>query len=275
MARKPNLSKVLTEPSACFFCGTVGPRTKEHVLPNWLNNRGYGGEGEGFREYISERPRTRHTENANPFGKTVKIVCRHCNNEWMKDMEDAVQPVLLSMFATREQQITLNYDAQLALARWGFKTAAILSQAVHPGGDFPVEHRRAFHDQDRIPDSVQVRIGTAGEREQSLGLQLGESHHLPRQMHISIDGQPQTVQFYLARFRLLNVAFEVIGTTSSVPIAMDPGSGPSACLLPLWPPTKPTLCWPPARSIDEFGGLDALAKMGMVGVSRAEEMEKL
>ena len=80
------------------------------------------------------------------FSKTLKIVCADCNNVWMSAMEDDAKPVLLSMFqaAATGKQTMLDSSAQLALARWAFKTAAVMTQlSARTARTFPAATLRA------------------------------------------------------------------------------------------------------------------------------------
>ncbi|MBS2966631.1 hypothetical protein KGA66_26580 [Actinocrinis puniceicyclus] len=263
----PKRPQVRIARTDCFFCGRTGKMTEEHVLPDWLNNLGYGGQG--FREYIRERPDVRIVQNGGPFSKTLKLACRACNTQWMSGMETDAKPVLLRLFNAGGRQAPLERPEQITLARWGFKTAAVLSQVVRPGGNFPLEHRLGFHDQDRIPDQAYVRIGTASITQQPLGIQLGEAQFLPREMTATIDDRPTTTfGLYFARFRLLNVVFEVIGHTAppTLEVAVDGDRALGLALLPLWPSKFETLWWPPTKSLDEIGGLDGLAQVPLVGI---------
>lgn len=263
----PKRPQVRIARSDCFFCGHEGKMTEEHVLPDWLNNLGYGGDG--FREYVRERPDTRVVQSGGPFSKKLAIVCEACNTRWMSGMETAAKPILRSLFNAGARHVPLSQAEQLVLARWGFKTAAVLSQVVRPGGDFPLDHRREFQGEDRIPNRVHVRIGTASIVRQPLGIQLGESHFHPREMTVNI-GEHQSVRvgMYFARFRLLSVVFEVVGHLAppAIKIGIDNDRALSLALLQLWPPKHETLWWPPVRTLDEVGGLDGLAQVPIQGI---------
>src|SRR5665213_3638735 len=103
----------VTAPKPCFFCGAGVPLTREHVLPEWLRNLGF--KGDGTRQIVEDGG-IPIFQAGGPFTKTLKIVCEPCNNEWMGGMETDAQPVLIEMFkaAATHSQTTLTAEKQLA-----------------------------------------------------------------------------------------------------------------------------------------------------------------
>ncbi len=110
----------------CLFCGTSGPLTEEHIYGKWLRTLGY--TGTGVREIVPRHGSQPILQKGGPFTKTPKIVCYTCNNQWMSRMETAAQPLPEAMFNAQGSKVVLNEDAQLALARWAFKTAVVVAQ---------------------------------------------------------------------------------------------------------------------------------------------------
>jgi hypothetical protein len=259
------LSGRATPPRPCFFCSARVPLTREHVLPDWLRNIGFKGDG---NRQIVEDGGTPIVQPGGPFTKTLKIVCGPCKNEWMGGMETASQPILIEMFkaAATHSQTMLTAEKQLALARWGLKTVAVLSQ-LRPSGRFPERHRRTFHDTDQIPSGVQIWLGAATVPIiEPLGTQVAQSRFQPKQMTITV-GEFEQKEKIAAALRLFNVVFYVTGFDSPH-WQLESGLSDDlrAALLPLMPVEHPKLWWPPARSVDEFGGIDGLMGVPMTGV---------
>jgi hypothetical protein len=81
--------------------------------------------------------------------------------------------------------------------------------------------------------------------------------------------QAQTVSFpaYSARFRLLNVVFDVFGyVTEGVDLQADLSDDLRRALLPIWPSQFPTVWWPPVTNLDALGGVQGLAAVPLTGI---------
>lgn len=240
----------------CLFCGASGPLTDEHVYGKWLRKLGY--TGEGVREIVPGNGSKPIIQRGGPFSKTLKIVCRKCNNEWMSGMETDAEPLLTTMFNARGTSIRLDEPAQLTLARWAFKTAAVLSR-IDYSDPFPLAHRREFHQADQPPQHVQIRIGAASVPVHPMGEQLATASFEPRNATVTSEGRSDSFPFYRATFRLLNVAFDIIGyVTDDIELDIDPDDDLKRILLPLWPTRHPTIWWPPVTNLEVIGGLPGL-----------------
>jgi hypothetical protein len=106
----------------------------------------------------------------------------------MSGMETAAEPLLTAMFNARRSSVRLDDAAQLVLARWAFKTAAVAAQ-VDGSDPFPLAHRREFHETDLPPRHAQVRIGTSSIPALPMGEQLAESRFEPKTATITRAGQ--------------------------------------------------------------------------------------
>jgi hypothetical protein len=240
------------------------PLNAEHIYGDWLRKLGY--TGEGVREIISGDGSTPVIQRGGPFSKKLKIVCYPCNNEWMSGMETAAEPLLTAMFNARGSSVPLDDAAQLALARWAFKTAAVAAQ-VDRSDPFPLAHRREFHETDLPPRHAQVRIGTASIPTFPRGEQLAESRFEPKTATITRAGQATSFPFYRATFRLLNVVFDIIGYVADADMLnIDVSDDLGRALLPLWPSAHPQIWWPPVTSLDVIGGVPGLTASGIASV---------
>jgi hypothetical protein len=171
----------------------------------------------------------------------------------MSGMENDAKPLLISMFNAQGAKVVLDEDAQITLARWAFKTIAVLSQ-VDYGAPIPLRHRREFRQTDRPPQAVYIRIGTASITTDAKGEQLAQAAF--QQQDMTMTGKSTSFPFYRAAFRLLNVAFDITGYDAGADVlAVDPGSELDRVLLPLWPAQHPRIWWPPVESLDTVGGI--------------------
>ena len=243
-------------PRTCLFCGAPGPLSREHIYGDWLRKLGY--TGEGVREIVPGDGSQPVIQRGGPFSKKLRIVCYPCNNEWMSGMETAAEPLLTAMFNAKGTSVTLDEGAQLALARWAFKTAVVAAQ-VDWTAPFPLGHRREFYETDRPPQHVQARIGTASIPALQMGEQLAEYRFDPRTATITRAGESLSFPFYRASFRLLTVVFDVIGYVADTDMLdIEPSEDLGRTLLPLWPSQYPKIWWPPVTSLDVIGGMPGL-----------------
>ena len=136
---------------------SIGGLTEEHIFGDWLHGLGF--TGTGHRELIEDAdPQRRILQQGHPFDKKLRIVCEECNNVWMSGMETAAKGLLIKMF-NATGSVELDEEAQLILARWAFKTVAVLSQ-LGRNKTFPLAQCReaqrsrptasAFSDLDRL-----------------------------------------------------------------------------------------------------------------------------
>ncbi len=264
MSHKRSPRRQATPPRTCLFCGAAGPLNGEHIYGDWLRNLGY--TGEGVREIVPGDGSQPIIQRGGPFSKKLKIVCYPCNTKWMSGMETAAQPLLTAIFNARGSSVMLDEAAQLTLARWAFKTAAVATQ-VDRTDPFPLPHRREFHQTDRPPHHAQIRIGAASIPTLQRGEQLAESRFEPRTATITHAGQSISFPFYPASFRLLTVVFDILGYVAETDMVnIDPDEDLKRALLPLWPPEHPRIWWPPVTSLDVIDGIPGLTAGPIVGV---------
>ena len=83
----------------CIFCGNYREKSKEHILPKWLQVELMGSTKGPFAGThiifpwptpVDER---KHSGESLVFGN----VCKSCNNGWMNDFEVEAKPLLLDV----------------------------------------------------------------------------------------------------------------------------------------------------------------------------------
>lgn len=102
---------------------------------------------------------------------------------------------------------------------------------------------------------------------ENLGQQLAESRYDPTVANRTYQGRTVSFPAYTARFRLLNVVFDVFGyVAEDVQLRADMSDDLRRALLPIWPSQFPTIWWPPVTNLDVIGGLRGLAAVPLTGV---------
>lgn len=149
-------------PRKCVFCGA--PKvTREHVLPAWLSAV-LPGQG---RFYLAEAHAAANGNvqsqwSADRLDKTVKRVCRECNQGWMSTLEQEAKPVLTPLI---QGQRRLVQGAQALIATWMIKTAMMCELGrLRPAQEFTPasHHRHVFEHQQPPPGSCVWAGGYAG-----------------------------------------------------------------------------------------------------------------
>jgi hypothetical protein len=253
-------------PRECLFCGNITHLSEEHVFGQWLQKLGFAGPG--AEELVEDaESKLRILQQGNPLNKRLRIVCEDCNGGWMSRLEESAKPLLLDMFSS-SSSITLDEDAQLILARWAFKTLAVLSQ-LGTIKTFPLAHCRELYTTGNPPILSQVWIGSAAMNVTDLGTQIVASRWEPKRYDVTVDGQAVQVSGYTARFRLVNVVFEFFGCVAvdGHAVRANHTSDLQRLLRPIWKVEEPEIQWPPEGSLDILGGIEGLTAVPHVGSS--------
>ena len=153
----------------CIFC-EEGGLSKEHFWPEWAS------------ALLPHYPNNRHveqlftTENAklvappelrsrqgHSWTKTIRAVCKRCNNGWMSELETAVKPILIPLIATQPHELTV--EAMGVLGQW-IALKIMVGERNHPEvAVTPQEDRSKFRATREIPANFRIwiaRCGTAG-----------------------------------------------------------------------------------------------------------------
>jgi len=88
---------------------------------------------------------------------TANCVCENCNGRWMNEVEDGVKPILSAMI--RDEQITLDLQAQSALASWLALKAIVERQSQSPIRPVQPEWIAYYREHQQPPDTWCIRIG--------------------------------------------------------------------------------------------------------------------
>jgi hypothetical protein len=144
-------------PGRCIFCDSTGV-TKQHVFPDWLKK-------------IIPRTEQRHTQSlsrwtiparkvavlfpdfkvrqGHPGTRTVRNVCRRCNNQWISHLENSVKPVLSRMICG--ETCILTADVQTQLAAWAALMSVVAEFTDLPTLSIPKTNREELRSSLRAP----------------------------------------------------------------------------------------------------------------------------
>ncbi len=92
------------------------------------------------------------------FSLKSKVVCRHCNNEWMSQLESAIKPILEPM-ALGHWPVMLSSQDCARLGAWVLKTVVMLEMAQPTPAVIPLSHRKHVARRLSPPARAQVWAG--------------------------------------------------------------------------------------------------------------------
>lgn len=214
---------------ACVFCGRQD-LSKEHVWPTWF--------GKAMRDAgpVSVSGLGRDRTAPDPAALTVRRVCISCNTGWMRELEDAAQPILLPLLAATGGRHELDRQGQRTLATWSVLKAMMLNLASPNGSVVPASEYERFRAQQRPSGGVTcVWIGAyKGSRLAARGtVKLGVFADSPD--HQEPDG-------YLATMNLYRFVVQVFDCFANgrFSVSLDRRG-----MLRIWPPKDDLVLWPP------------------------------
>ena len=94
--------------------------------------------------------------------KTMRIVCRACNGDWMSVVENTAKPLLTRLL--QAERAVLDGDARLLLTQWIALKAMVANANVPDDTVLGAADRRAFRTDRTMPPNVSIWIGlTTGQ----------------------------------------------------------------------------------------------------------------
>lgn len=162
----------------CVFCHedcSGARRAKEHIIPDHLQQK-YGlpkerllnahskiVSGDFSGGHISKLPAERELTYS---GFLAGRVCRICNNGWMSDLEKEVIPFIYKLIDGELDPNHLTRQECGILARWSFKTTAVLSSSTTAPQNFvPESHAKEFYSScgQSVPENIGVFAAASEE----------------------------------------------------------------------------------------------------------------
>src|SRR4051812_4197374 len=125
MAKKSK-RKNIRLPRRCIFCGGGNIRgnsmSKEHLWPEWMHP--YLPKLPGAKKedsYVRKTNKTivqkyKKAQQGHAYTKTLKVVCKNCNETWMSQIEENAKPILIPLL--QGLSFALNEIDNVKLATW-------------------------------------------------------------------------------------------------------------------------------------------------------------
>jgi hypothetical protein len=250
--------------NACIFCGDNSRRlTDEHVFGNWISKyftEELGISLEGSSELVDSDGSTKKYP-MKPFQQVVKVVCKPCNEGWMRSLEESVMRDLKVMIKGQPKE--LRFDAQQRLASWCAKTALVLDhlhpqRRIVPDSDYSDLFRR----KSALPKQVILIAFRSVVKERPGELLASVLKQPVTNVRIATDAPSafrrqieryasEGYGMYKVTFAIGNFAVLVFG--HNFPLAVNVNS-PRPVAKSIWP-VSPRFTWSKDLSIDQIGGL--------------------
>ena len=229
----------------CIFCGKT-PLSKEHIWPDWAGSL-LPGSG-GYRtEHFLQRHRTRttlqQTHNQRP-GHTkssrIRNVCKPCNNEWMKTIEEAAKPILEPMI--KGETVVLKEREQTTLATWITLKMIVTETHMNKAPIAPVADRQNFMSDPAPLRDMKIYISSCNDHR-------WQTAFFNASIYLSTDprknGPDNSQSFTIGIGRLFAHACHSIAPGVDFGLQGDNG----AIVRQLWPIVDRPMFWPPLRSL--------------------------
>lgn len=143
----------------CPFCGTDGPLSNEHIIPQWLLNA------------LGIRNLKIVTTHMATFGGVMSRrgpmelsnfvngrICESCNNGWMSRLEAEVKPLIEALINLDSSVLDRLKPLSESVARWCLKTALVLNHQSNYRRLAPLTHYREVC-ASVMPNGITVNIG--------------------------------------------------------------------------------------------------------------------
>ncbi|MEV7618033.1 hypothetical protein [Streptomyces sp. NPDC089799] len=236
---------------ACMFCGAQERMTKEHILPNWMNEefpdlahepmlQGSHNEYDGPTPDAPKVVYEGGKEIDGPFRRRAPVVCGACNSGWMSRLETSTREPLSRMI--RGLPTVLTPERQAIIALWSAKTLMVAYRGPHfgprprPEVILPVDSEKLY--QDRALGQEMV-MGLANYQPTSNARERLYAQSFTRMEH---EGGAYS---YSATLKIGHFAAQLV----RLPDGMQPPQGQIAPHLVMLQPRASTVHWPPPRPV--------------------------
>jgi hypothetical protein len=153
-------------PGKCIFCER-GNLSKEHFWPEWASallprysdahhvEQLFTFENTNLLKSPDVRSRQGHS-----WTKTIRAVCRSCNNGWMSALENAAKPILTPLIATQPHHLTT--DDMRIVAQW-IALKVMVGERNRPEVSVtPLADRARFRLTLEVPPNFRIWIARCG-----------------------------------------------------------------------------------------------------------------
>jgi hypothetical protein len=166
---------------SCICCGKPlgGNRSKEHVIPVWLQ-QALDERYEDLTRCIAEGANEQVVEHRrHVFDKFQQgHFCEDCNCGWMNSLEGHTAPVLIPLMNGERNLLELSESDSFLISRWAVKTALVLSSVTMDVSVRDLAGLRQLRDMPgRLPDRWGVFVAVQPSRNRSFS--YFDRHHWP------------------------------------------------------------------------------------------------
>jgi hypothetical protein len=145
----------------CAFCLREGKLSGEHLWSDWICELFPDIEVKFRKRFVSDANATEWEKSG--MGHRVKVVCKHCNENWMSDLESKHAKPALKGMILGDAPVRLNREQLVSIAIFAFKSAVIGDHMQNAKPFFLSLARQKFSRTLAIPSGCQVWIGCIGE----------------------------------------------------------------------------------------------------------------
>ncbi|HTX31728.1 MAG TPA: hypothetical protein VMD09_10090 [Solirubrobacteraceae bacterium] len=194
----------------------------------------------------------------NPFTTVCGDVCKPCNTGWMHELEESCKGVLGKLIQGGSRN--LGYWRQALAATWAAKTAMVWESVSPKDRTIPLEVLHTFHRTQRLSLRQQVWTGRYVGNQPDHSFRRTAAHVIGAVKGASEN--PQDAHAYAVALSVGQLAFVVFGHLLSVPIQLTvPEEGSK--LVPIWPPEREVVAWPPSDALDDAAITNVLTSLGL------------
>lgn len=237
----------------CAFCGRDDVKiSNEHVWPNWARKL-FPPEPSTM---LGARDRTQAMGTVNfriapdDMGLKVNAVCRvDCNNGWMRELENRVEPLLTAPIRDGEAA-TFSQDQRRTLATWTLKTAMALEFTALETPFFTAEERDALR-RTGSPGGISYVVWTTryvGLRYMSVGFAT-RAFFDTRTEHRTFMVPSIAATISLGQFVVQLLALRPPPELGGILVPHPAGWDQK--VLPLWPSPSEPSSWRPTQALDD------------------------
>ena len=199
---------------------------------------------------------------------TAKVVCGHCNNGWMSDLENQEAKPILKDMIVHGSALSLFPRGIVSIAAFAFKSAVIGDHMNHPANPFfSHDVRRQFMVSLDLPRGVQIWVTFYNTPRKRGGYFSGRYPYIER-------GVPKGFQLYVFTYCIGYFMFQLVAfkyhkrslQRREPPLTLRPAPFWNEIATLLWPNSGDMIEWPPPLQLpgelietfsDRWGRFDA------------------
>lgn len=236
-------------PKRCIFCGGGGvrgnPISKEHIWPEWMHphlpkmekaKNWSATVSVGLTPLTVQRNKSRL---GHPFTKTLRVVCKTCNESWMGSIEQQAKAHFTKLF--QPKPYLLDLQAKRTIAKWMALKTLVLEFDGDSSPVASIEMREAFRKHQTIPNGMKIWMAHHNHFEWACGY-WGRglvTSSIPNSHFMSLKKNVQTTAFGAGP-----LFFLVYFSTTSFELGLNPRVHDPKMIMPLWPPDNKEAHWP-------------------------------